>query len=238
VASQRRIFYESLVDPEHAADYLSCLYEALHVRAGDAASVTVAGRRSGPYRVPDSSTAAMTCASALAAHAAGFDAFILGNFSDAGVREARARAEITVVGLRESTLAAAGQFDHPIGLVTLESGPALVMESELLTSIGLREVDFLIESSALQPNQLVRACSSDHQAEACVTRFLESAERLRARGARALVPAGGVLMVTLDRQGVSRAAGLPIIDGLTAALSRAMSERPNESQTSDLESPR
>jgi Asp/Glu/hydantoin racemase len=238
VASQRRIFYESLVDPEHGADYLSCLGEALRVRAGDHVRVTVAGRQSGLYGLPDSRSVELTYASVKMAHAAGFDAFILGNFSDAGVREARARAEITVVGLRESTLEAAAQFGRPIGLVGLESGPPVVMGSELLSSIGLREADILIESSALQPNQLVQAFSREQQAKVSLSRFLETAERLRARGARPLVPAGGVLMVMLDRQGVTSAAGLPIIDGLRAALRRAMSENPNESETAYLESPR
>jgi Asp/Glu/hydantoin racemase len=231
MASQRRIFYESLVDPEDAADYFSCLEEALHVRAGDGVTVMVAGRRSDPDRVPDARSAELTYASVQAARAAGFDAFILGNFSDAGVGESRARAGITVVGLRESTLEAAARFDRPIGLVALDSGPPLAIASELLSRVGLREADILIESSALRPNQLVTAFSSDQEAAVCLGRFLESAERLRARGARALVPAGGVLMVMLDRLGVSSAAGLPIVDGLRAALCRATSERPNESQT-------
>jgi hypothetical protein len=174
----RRILYESLLDPDQAAGYFRCLVRALDVRAGAGVEVTVAGRRGGPFvaRIPRVSRG--TCASALAAQADGFDALILGNFTDAGVR-----------------------------------------------GIGVRQADILIDSAPVRPDQLVETLSNAGQAEPRLSRFLETSERLRARGARSLVRAGGVLMVMLDCRGVTSAAGLPVVDGLRAVLGRAIAAR-------------
>jgi Asp/Glu/hydantoin racemase len=157
-------------------------------------------------------------ASARGAAEAGFDAFVLGNFSDVGVEEARAGAPIVVVGLGEATLDEARTLGEPAGAVVLDgSGAGSAGAHDGLSTLT-------VETPGLVPGELLRSFRVDAVRRAAFRAFFAAAERLRDRGARSIVAAGGALMVLLDREGIESAAGLPIADGLAAAVRRAVAE--------------
>lgn len=175
-------------------------------KAGPTVDLAVAGRP-GAYDT-GAAAAERTVSSVLAAEARGFDAFVLGNFSDVGVREARERASIAVEGLGQSALAAAQTVGSPIGLVAVGSA-------------GAGRPGILVEPGGFTPGELVAAFGDERLADIAIARFFEAADILQARGASALVPGGGVLMLLLDHKGITLAAGLPVVDGLAAVINAA-----------------
>ena len=90
-----RIWYQSFTDPDADRPYFSRLEAYLGSVASQGCQVEVFGIRPGaryPGPITDFRCAAQVIANALTAEQQGYDAFVIGNFGEAGLAEARSAA--------------------------------------------------------------------------------------------------------------------------------------------------
>jgi allantoin racemase len=148
----------------------------------------------------------------------GFDAFLIGNICDPGLREAREFATIPVLGLCESSLHIACMMAVKLSLVTINAKftPRIVENVERyglmgrLAAINRMQVERLLDLPAAFEDEaaLARIRAS----------FDKAAEANAAAGAEVAIAAGGVVMALLAEADVHEAGGLPILNGITALV--------------------
>jgi allantoin racemase len=149
----------------------------------------------------------------------GFDAFLIGNIADPGLRECREIASIPVLGLCESTLHLASLMGANFSLVTLnEKFTARIVEN--VDRAGLRSR--LSGVARLKMDRILdlKEGFTDPQArQRIIDGFLQCAGTLVENGAEVVIPAGGVAMALLADAGVHDAGrGAPILNGVTALV--------------------
>ncbi|MGE0698076.1 MAG: aspartate/glutamate racemase family protein, partial [Hyphomicrobiaceae bacterium] len=165
----------------------------------------------------------------------GFDAFLIGNICDPGLREAREFASIPVLGLCESSLHIACMMGVKVSLVTINAKftPRIVENVERyglmgrLAAVNRMQVERLLDLTAAfdDPEALARIRAG----------FDKAATANMEAGAEVVIAAGGVVMALLAEADIHEAGpGLPILNGITAlvkagemavALSRVMGGR-------------
>jgi allantoin racemase len=149
----------------------------------------------------------------------GFDAFLIGNIADPGLRECREIASIPVLGLCESAMHMASMMGANFSLVTLnEKFTARIVENvdraglrSRLSGVGRLKMDRLLD---------LKEGFTDPQArQSIIEAFLQCASPLVENGAEVVIPAGGVAMALLADAGVHDAGrGTPILNGITALV--------------------
>lgn len=149
----------------------------------------------------------------------GFDAFLIGNIADPGLRECREIASIPVLGLCESTLHLACMMGANFSLVTLnEKFTARIVEN--VDRAGLR--GRLAGVARLKMDRILdlKEGFTDPQArQRIIDGFLHCAGTLVDDGAEVVIPAGGVAMALLADAGVHDAGrGASILNGVTALV--------------------
>jgi allantoin racemase len=149
----------------------------------------------------------------------GFDAFLIGNIADPGLREAREIADMPVLGLGETS----GQFASLMaGNFALVTGspkhvPRIV---ENFQRYGHRD-----RLHSARHMQMVRLVDLDDgfgdspEGRTLIANFLAQCEAAASEGAEAVIPAVGVLMVLLAQAGLHRTPeGLPVVNGVKALV--------------------
>jgi len=148
-----------------------------------------------------------------------FDAVLIGNIADPGLRTAREMARIPVLGLCETALFTACQMGASVGLVmSNEKHVARVLENVAtyglaprLAAVERMQVDRLVDLDAAFAEGPVRA--------RILGQFQEAAARCVAAGAEVVIPAVGVAMVLLAEAGIHEAGrGAPVLNGTIALL--------------------
>lgn len=148
----------------------------------------------------------------------GFDAFLIGNICDPGLREAREFASIPVLGLCETSLHLACMMGASFSLVTINSKftPRIVENVDRyglrtrLAAVNLMQVSRLLDlSRAFEDKTAFDRISGD---------FAKAAAANAEAGAEVVIAAGGVVMALLADRGVHEAGGLPILNGITALV--------------------
>jgi allantoin racemase len=153
------------------------------------------------------------------AAAEGYDAFLIGHFTDSALHEAREITRMPVLGLCESTLHIACMMGASFSLVTLsEKSRAHVLSNVRRCGLELHLAD--APTLALdRPIDLDRAFAEPAEAERVCDQFLATARASTARGAEVVIAAGGVLMALLARAGIHEVKpGVPLLNGITALL--------------------
>jgi allantoin racemase len=153
------------------------------------------------------------------AMARGFDAFLIGNIADPGLRECREIANIPVLGLCESALHLASIMGANFALVTLnEKFTARIVEN--VDRAGLR--GRLAGTRRMQMERILdlKEGFRDPAARArIIETFLAAARASVDDGAEVVIPAGGVAMALLADAGVHEAGrGAPVLNGITALI--------------------
>lgn len=149
----------------------------------------------------------------------GFDAFLIGNICDPGLREAREFASIPVLGLCESSLHLACMMGSSFSLVTINSKftPRIV---ENVDKYGLR--GRLAAVNRMQVERLLDLGAAFEDKAACdrlVAEFDRAARANADAGAEVVIAAGGVVMALLAQADIHEAGGgLPILNGITALV--------------------
>lgn len=148
-----------------------------------------------------------------------FDAFLIGNIGDHGLREAREIADIPVLGLCEVSMHVAMLMGANVGIVTSNEKHQLrVVENVHRYGLGTALAGTVcMKLDRLQ--SLNDGFESGPAGDSLVDGFLQASRSLVDKGAETIVPAVGVLMALLARRGIVEAApGIPIVNGIASLL--------------------
>lgn len=150
---------------------------------------------------------------AMKAESEGYDAFLIGNISDAGIREAREAVNIPVLGMCETSLHIACMMGASFGLAAISPKwiPRLV---ENVQRYGLERRLAGIEPMDTSPLDLKRCFVEPAHLKHIVEQFEERAARLLDKGAEVVIPAGGDVIVLLADAGIFETGGAPILNGI------------------------
>jgi allantoin racemase len=146
----------------------------------------------------------------------GYDAFLIGNIADPGLREAREIADIPVLGLCESAMHVACMMGANFSFVTInEKFTPRVVEN--VDRCGLR--DRFAGASRMKIERITDLGVGFEPGEAqdrIIAQFNEAARKNTDNGAEVVIAAGGVVMAMLAHAGIHQTAdGVPILNGIT-----------------------
>jgi Asp/Glu/hydantoin racemase len=154
---------------------------------------------------------------AIRAEAEGYDAFFISMINDAGLEEIRSLVQIPVVGLLQSSLLFGATLGRPIGLVT--NVPAAIEQiNRAVGNYGLRDLMGPFEVSLCTHAELRDGFTDP---TVVIEKFTEAAERAVARGAKVIIPGEAPLNTLMAHAGVSRVAGVPVLDSMGIAIATA-----------------
>ena len=145
----------------------------------------------------------------------GFDAFLIGNIADPGIREAREIANIPVLGLCESALHVSCMMGASFSLVTINEKftPRIV---ENVVRYGLRDRMAAVNRMKVERILDLGESFDDPVArQRIVDQFNRAARANSEAGAEVVIAAGGVVMALLAHAGIHETEdGTPILNGI------------------------
>jgi allantoin racemase len=202
-----RLWYQSLTRPDAWPAYQAALRRILALAAEPGISIDVHGieQRGGvgdQYRRLEFIETIEVLDNVARAEAEGYDAVLLGNIADPGLRTAREMARIPVLGLCETALFTACQMGVSVGLVVSnDKHHSRILENVALYGLTTRVV--AVERMAVDRLvDLDAAFSEGPERTRILGQFHAAAEACVARGAEVVVPAVGVAMVLLAEAGI------------------------------------
>jgi len=219
-----RLWYQSLTRPSAWPAYGRALRAVLDAAKDEGTSIEVHGieKRGGvgdQYRYLEFIEAQEVLENVERAARAGFDAFLIGNSADPGLREAREATDIPVLGLCETSVHLASMMAGNFSIVTgnAKAAPKIV---ENIGRYGLSGKLSGVRSMKVERlPDLDQAFVDEATGRRMVDEFLAAATANVDEGAEAVVPAVGVVMTLLARHGVHEVRpGVPIVNGVTALV--------------------
>lgn len=219
-----RLWYQSLTRPTAWVAYNEALRAVLDAAKDAGTTIEVHGieRRGGvgdQYRYLEFLEAGEVLENVERATREGFDAFLIGNIADPGLREAREITDMPVLGLGELSVHLANMMGGSFAIVTgnAKHAPKII---ENITRYGLREK--LVGVRRMSVDRLVdlnEGFANPAAGRALIDEFIAAASGMVEEGAEIVIPAVGVLMTLLARQGIHEVrAGIPILNGVTALV--------------------
>jgi allantoin racemase len=152
----------------------------------------------------------------------GFDAFLIGNIGDPGLKMCREIANIPVLALCETSLHLACQMGRNFSLVTInEKFTPRILDNVHYYGLAGRmacwnrmKVDRILHLDAGFTDMKAR--------KNIIDQFLKAANANVEAGAEVVIPAGGVVMALLAEAGIHEAdRNTPILNGITALVKQA-----------------
>jgi len=152
----------------------------------------------------------------------GFDAFLIGNIGDPGLKSCREIANIPVLALCETSLHLACQMGRNFSLVTInEKFTPRILDNVHYYGLAGRmlcwnrmNVDRILHLDA--------GFSDPKTRKEIFSQFLKAANANVEAGAEVIIPAGGVVMALLAEAGIHQAdRNTPILNGITALVKMA-----------------
>lgn len=157
---------------------------------------------------------------AIRAEKEGFDAFLVGNISDAGLREAREMVNIPVLGACEATLHFACMMGETFGLITIsEKWTPRLLENVRRYGLDSRLVG--CEALNTSPLELKKAVQDKSLRDGVIADIMGASKRLLKRGAEVVIPAGGDVVVFLADAGIFQVERAPILVSHAALVKMA-----------------
>lgn len=211
-----RIWYQSLAREHHATSYGKALKTLIAscVDAGtevDVHGIVEAAGIGVHYKFLEHHDAREVMYNAVRAQTQGYDAFLIGNISDAGLAQARELVEIPCLGLSETSMHVACMMGASFGFVMIsKKWSARVLEN--VRRYGLEQRCAGAEPLDTSPLELRYA--DEHGRQQVIARFTEAAERLLERGAEVIIPAGGDIIAYLAQAGIYEIGRAPILNGI------------------------
>ncbi|WP_420177601.1 aspartate/glutamate racemase family protein [Kerstersia gyiorum] len=149
----------------------------------------------------------------------GYDAFVIGTYTEPLLRECRSLVDIPVISMPESTVLISCSMAQQIGLVTLNEENRWFLQNAMqrhrlearISGIYVIEPQLperAIEQVFLQPGDYIAA-------------FSATARRAIEAGADIIVPAEGLVAEVLAANGVHEIDGVSVLDGVGAPLAYA-----------------
>ena len=216
-----KFWHQSMTELEGQGGYSRFLAShALRV-LGDEAEVHLKGIKAGSYHglAPTDALANafvyhrvldQVIDNAIRAEREGYDAFVIGSFSEPYLREIRSAVRITVVSIIEASMLVACSFGKKI--VAIANAPQIAfMVQTAVEKHGLSErvLPVLSVDPPLSEHELAAAFS--HSAPV-IEAFVRAAELAVRNGADFVIPAEGILATLLTDAGVTEIGGAPVMD--------------------------
>lgn len=152
----------------------------------------------------------------------GYDAFLVGNIADPGLREAREIAPMPVLGLCESAMHVACMMGANFSFVTINEKftPRIV---ENVHRYGLeKRFTGANRMNVERLTDLAAAFDPGPARDSVVAQFNAAARRNTDAGAEVVIAAGGVVMALLAHAGIHQTEdGVPILNGITNLVKMA-----------------
>ena len=213
-----KLWYQSLARETEATPYGEMLKRVIAKACDPGTTVHLQGVRESAgigvhYRFLEHHDIREVVTNAMKAEREGYDAFLIGNISDGGIREAREVANIPVLGLCETSLHLACIMGANFSLVTISPKwtPRLL---ENVHRYGLEKRLVAVDAMNTSPLDLKRCFVDPGHLKVITQQFNECAERLIAKGTEVIVPAGGDIIVFLADGGIFEYKGVPILNGI------------------------
>ncbi|MBI3043706.1 MAG: hypothetical protein HYY78_12875 [Betaproteobacteria bacterium] len=213
-----KIWYQSLTGQAEGGSYLAVLEKTIgavidpgttvHVRA-----ITQSAGIGQHYRFLEYQDTREIIHNAIEAERGGYDAFLIGNISDAGLREVREMVNLPVLGMCETCLHLACLMGASFGLVAISERwfPKL---TENVARYGLDRRLAGIEAMRTSPVDLKKGFVDSGHRQDLIAQFTNAARKLLARGAEVIIPAGGELVALLTQTGAHEIERAPILNGI------------------------
>lgn len=217
-----RLWYQSLARQTESTPYGAILRKVIDSCADPGTSVHVQGVSETAgigvhYRFLEYHDTREVIYNAIRAEKEGFDAYLIGNISDAGIREAREMVNIPVLGLSETSFHLASIMGANFALVTIsEKWTPRILEN--VRRYGLEQRLAGVEAMRTSPLELKKAMVDKDYRETIVAQFMAAAERLLANGAEVIIPAGGDVIVFLADAGIYEIGRAPVLNGIVELI--------------------
>jgi len=152
----------------------------------------------------------------LRAEREGYDAFLIGNIFEPGLHALREVLNIPVMGLCEASVTLACLMAPNFSVVNVNPKFARKV-TENIASYGLSGRLVSIDRMAVERAAMFDQAFDDPAARGKVfDQFRAAARDGLAKGAEAVIPAGGIVMTLLADAGIHEVDGAPIVNGLLA----------------------
>src|SRR5687768_7958539 len=213
-----KLWYQSLARETESTPYGEMLKRVIGNACDPGTTVHLQGVRESAgigvhYRFLEHHDIREVVTNAMKAEREGYDAFLIGNISDGGIREAREVANIPVLGLCETSLHMACMMGANFSLVTISPKwtPRLL---ENVHRYGLEKRLVAVDAMNTSPLDLKRCFVDPGHLKVITQQFNECAERVIAKGTEVIIPAGGDIIVFLADGGIFEYKGVPILNGI------------------------
>lgn len=221
-----KLWYQSLARETESTPYGAILKRVIEKAADPGTTVHVQGIRESAgigvhYKFLEYHDTREVIYNAMRAEREGYDAFLIGNASDAGIDIAREVTNIPVLALTEcSLLASCMMGGGKLGLITVsDKWTPRIMDNVRRLNMEGRVVG--AEGLATTPLALKKAMVDDRLRDAVVADFMASARRLLDKGAEIVVCEGGDVIVFLAEAGIFEVDRAPIINGIVELIKMA-----------------
>ena len=220
-----KLWYQSLVRDVETTPFGELLQKLLDSCASPGTEVVAHGisQSSGfgvHYRFLEYNDTKEIIYNAIQAEKEGYDAYIIGNVSDAGLREAKEMVNIPVLGVFEASLHFACLMGASFGLINISPKwtPRIL---ENVRRCGLESRLVGCESLDTSPLELKKAVHDISQREAILDDVMRASKRLLDRGAEVIFPVGGDVVVFLADAGIYQLERAPILFSHAAVVKMA-----------------
>ncbi|RPI43548.1 MAG: hypothetical protein EHM59_15140 [Betaproteobacteria bacterium] len=221
-----KLWYQSLARETESTPYGDILRRVIQKAADPGTEVHVQGIRESAgigvhYRFLEYHDTREVIYNAMRAEREGFDAFLIGNASDAGIEVAREVTNLPVLALTEcSLLASCMMGGGNLGLITVsDKWTPRIMEN--VRRLGMERRVVGAEGLATTPLELKKAMVDERLRDAVIADFMASARRLLAKGAEIIVCEGGDVIVFLAEAGIYTVDRAPVINGIVELVKMA-----------------
>ena len=218
-----RIWYQSFTDPDADRAYFARLKTYLGSVASPGSQVEAFGIQPGaryPGPITDFRCAAQAIANALTAQEQGYDAFVIGNFGEAGLAEARSAVRIPVIGLGEAAMLHACTLGRRIGLVAT-TPVHIPYHQDQIARHGLAQRVIAVQAVQADVGRFNRAFDDEREYRSVREEFVRSAEPMLGLGIDVIIPAGGYPMLLFTRERSFAVGGATVLNGLPVAVAAA-----------------
>ena len=218
-----RIWYQSFTDPDADRPYFTRLKEYLGSVASPGCQVEAFGIQPGaryPGPITDFRCAAQAIANALTAQEQGYDAFVIGNFQEAGLAEARSAVRIPVIGLGEATMLHACTLGRKIGLIAT-TPVHIPYHQDQIARHGLHRRVIAVQAVQADVGRFNRAFDDEREYRSLREAFVGKAEPMLGLGIDVIIPAGGYPMLLFTREQSFAIGGATVLNGLPVAVAAA-----------------
>lgn len=152
----------------------------------------------------------------LQAQGSGYDAFVVGTYSEPIVPELRSLARIPVITMPEASMLLACSVAPKFALVTLSRVAVSYMYKTVAAhKLGERVSGVYVVDEDLEEEDLDRQFGDP---AAYLERFRSACRRAMHEGAQAIIPAEGMMAALIVGNGVQQVDGCPIVDPIAAPV--------------------